>query len=527
MYPTFLLLKHKEIDFTNTVVSLRDDRIKVDRTQFVGFDLTKYIPDIPLPQLLQDLGSTKKSKEEEDHEVEILPEPKQEFIAPRINTTGVQGDHKASLFTSVDGEIRVANYFLVPSRTISWNQTALLFLLLTEKEMNNRQSIDLDEYMSLLTKSGLPSTNWSSSTAKFFARNGNELTCIAPEAKEAFLAELVSFRANCIVSLEKLIGKCEEKNYVRTTSNYHLLYTIAAIVFSESTTISLDAMYEILRENKISSSNYVSSITSSTLRALICLDKEGRKLTLNPHKDLAQVLLAHKGLFKQFYKGPAKQMNLPEGETVIQTPSMSKDIVLAQFQQVLGGYGNVAKDKDGELRIFVRAPKSLTPNDIKGRRNMILLCLSGLKDIGVNEASFQTIRNMLLDNRAGNLALPRDVALKRDFFIYNKAERTFSVSNSQEAKSLVKELLSYRVSQEDMTSKMQELLPLMREIIKTHPKGFITRSDFCDKCREKSIVINIPRDVPRVFGFFYENNFYFSASAIEAVSGKARQPQNE
>jgi hypothetical protein len=121
---------------------------------------------------------------------------------------------------------------------------------------------------------------------------------------------------------------------------------------------------------------------------------------------------------------------------------------------------------------------------------------------------------MLDDNRAGKLMIPRDLNIKSDLFIYDKEKKTFSPNLSASSKEIINSLVEYTLTRDDITAKIEEIMPVMKTVINENPRGFVERARFGEKFREKGIVLNTPRDIPRIFGFFYLNNFYFSSKAF-------------
>ena len=146
---------------------------------------------------------------------------------------------------------------------------------------------------------------------------------------------------------------------------------------------------------------------------------------------------------------------------------------------------------------------------------MVLFYLSALREIGINEAPYKEIVKMFSDNRMEVMNVPRDLTTKNDLLIHDKEKRSFSSSQSLTSKTLLASLVNYKFSDNDITEKIRDILPLMKTIIKENPEGRIDKSQFRQKCSEKGIVINIPRDIPRIFGFFYKEYFYFFPWAFD------------
>jgi hypothetical protein len=313
-----------------------------------------------------------------------------------------------------------------------------------------------------------------------------------------------------------LLDKYSDKNYPKTISTLQILYTIATILSSGGTEISLDDIYQIFTEKKLSPANYIATITSTSVRLLFIYDRVERRIRLCSYKKLFEIFEKHKDLLKQYV--PSKQPVARMKEVIERTKegSTSKEIVFHGLQKVLQGHGSFVKETDGNPRIFINAPKSIIGSTINCKRRMVLFCLAGLREVGINEVGYSAISRMLEDNRMGRLQVPRDLSIS-NLFIHDKEKKGFSSNQSYNSKELVAELLGYKVGMGDITSKMEEIIPVMKSVISENQRGYIERTKLAEKFREKGIFINLPRDIPRVFGFFYMENFYFSVDAFKTA----------
>jgi hypothetical protein len=303
----------------------------------------------------------------------------------------------------------------------------------------------------------------------------------------------------------------------KNTSTLQIFCTVTSIAFSGRTEIGLDEIYETLAEKKISNANYASNITTVAVKPMITFDKQGRRIYLSPHRRMLGILDKHKAFLKQYLgKGKASVKLVPVKPDAQET-SASNAIVPIEPRYVLKGFGAIIKELPSDYRVFIHAPKLLIDSSLDGKRTMVLFYLSALREIGINEASYKNITRMLSDNRMGTVAMPRDLTLKNDFLIHDKEKRSFSSSQSSASKELLASLVDYKLSGDNISSKMQEILPLMKTIVKENPKGHIERSKLVGRCREKGIALMLPRDIPRIFGFCHRDNFYFSPWAFDAA----------
>jgi hypothetical protein len=503
--PTLVLLKYKSSEFTNTIFSLNDNKLKIDRTQYIGFDLDGMVPQF------QQLSMNNKKEEVPEKDTHVISIPP--VASPTINLK-LYEKYRDILFTNVEGQAKIIGYFDVPSKSISWNQNAILFLLLVEKELNNQNYVDSNEYLKALDEVNIPSANWQSNITKFFKNSknssGTELSYISQDIqrdKEEYLDGLTDYIMKALTSFGRFLEKCGDKNYIKSISNIQVLCTLSLILSSGQLDINVNKIYETLATKDITNKNFLSTLSSAPTKPFFLYSKEERKVYLRPYKKLFEILESNKNLFKQYLPSKKQFPRMKISSGTGEEKSETKNITITNPRYVLNGRGAVIVNSK-EQRVFIFAPKSIIGSSSDKRRNIILYGLAAFREIGVNEVSYRGITQILDDNRMGKLAIPRDLDRKNTFFSHDGENKTFSSIQSDESKELISELTNYQISKNDISQKMMELLPVFKKFIDGNQRTYIGKKEFKERCNEENLIVNLPRDIPQIFGFFYGNNFY-------------------
>lgn len=562
--------KFSRVNFVNTSVQLKGDDLEVNRTSYLGL---KTIPDIVLSsERSSDIGETltespklftsddsnilsmpdeispiEEVSLEENQEVE-LPEdsycymdPTEKYSLQELPEKKKQLFEKfrGSLFLYFPEGVQLINYYFVHNQNIAWNQTTLLSLLMFIRELNGdtQPQIKAEDYHAELKKCNIKSANWVGSIKKnfeikldkegkqviFYNKGVSESSEYAELLEENFRLVESYFKDSCEY-LSSLLESAKKAQKI-PAAHSHVIHTLACLSTCEK--ISFKDIFSSLTDSGISTANFHYSLTSKTMTPIFIIDKSEMTIALPKNKYLVQILRKHaselakvNSVLKKESHSKLDQIFHPVTTEQLINPiekfsdEEKNDQVSRSFR--LNGYVSVINPTDP--KVYAHLPNSQFFDNMDTRKLVIALALKALSQTSEATLSFSKVNEILKDNRLSKILLPRDL-VRKDEFSCNFDAKTVTLKNSKSYHAIFDEIRDYRVREKDITEKMKEVIPIIHELTTKNRESVVSRLELSRLCKEKGIVLNLPRDFSRLFGFVTSDKIYVSPRPFkQAVS---------
>ena len=469
-----MLLFGKNVKFGNIKIKNDEENnvLHINKLEIEGFDMSFYNDFIPKPFQIDEGKEAKKeiiveTSPIEEEEVIIQPE--------------VLDEHQfdSLLFDDLGNSIV---YSYPKDRPISWNQNTTLFLLL-----NNKTACTSADFLEALTLKGIPSSNWVSNVKRFFIISGETIKRRegTEEEYKNRLNVMNNEIKNSIMDLHNFLSNFKKKDSISSLQIFHTL----TLLLKEKE-ISLDRVYEYFKTNNVPNANFMASISSKLVKYFIVYNQHERKLSLYQGGEFLHMLTKHQELFKIKI---VREKTEPKEIT-------SREKTTSKEKKLLGKNSVVTSDEN----VIINYSRNHFTNDSESRRDFVTLIIACLKHHGVTSVKRPSINNSLVVNNMAPMQLPRDIS-KSENIVFNSKNKTYDLNENPQVEKIINGFLSYKLIESDLTKKSLDLLPILSKFIK---EDVYPRRAFSDECKKANLTINIPRDLPLIFGCFDKENFY-------------------